>query len=323
MKLLYMLMLLSSLLPASLQAAPRDIPTFTSPEKVYTGKSTQWIQQPVVYDQGVDADIVLSLDQQLYDSMLPLINTYARDHHLTIVTGKGTCGISAGNIDKKSVDIGGFCCPPAENDRLPGLTWHTIGIAPIALIVPTANHTRTISLAQARDIFSGNLYNWGEVVGSQIDGLIHPIGRLHCKQRPGHWRLLLEHEDDFSPDLMEVGAISDMIRTVAMDKQAIGYETEWMIQTFNSKHSVRTVAIDGAYPDEIASTRYPLYRTYNLTSWSSDPAKNRLAEELIQYLLKQADTLPAHFHLVPASLLRQQGWHFQGDELTGEPDHWK
>lgn len=64
MKLLYILMCIFPLLTAAqttcAQPPHRDIPAFTSPERVYTGKSTQWIQQPIHYDEPVQADIVLT-----------------------------------------------------------------------------------------------------------------------------------------------------------------------------------------------------------------------------------------------------------------------
>ncbi|GAV19220.1 phosphate-binding protein PstS 1 precursor [Mariprofundus micogutta] len=311
-----------ALLPAQIQAQSLPIPTFTSPEHIVEINDA-WQKQSIQYESGIEADIVLSLDQQLYDTLLPLINRYAYEHHLKIATNKGTCGISAGHINKKRVDIGGFCCPAGKNDRLPGLKWHTLGIAPIHLIVHPTNSTQSISLQQARDIFAGNIYDWKQVSGKKFSGLIHPIGRLHCKHRPGHWRLLLGNEDDFSPDLMEVGAIPDMVRTVAADKFAIGYETNLMIEAYKSNGGVHSLAIDGIRPEQLQSNRYPLYRTYNLTSWSKEHLKNEHADKLIEYLLQQASSLNPDFQLVPAAKLRRQGWHFHEDELIGEPDNWR
>jgi len=71
----------------------------------------QWIKQPIRYKKlPENTDLAITLDQQLYPALVPFIKQYARQHHLRIAVSEGTCGISAGALLDKAVDIGGFCC---------------------------------------------------------------------------------------------------------------------------------------------------------------------------------------------------------------------
>jgi len=289
-----------------------------SSNKTQVNMPEAWRKQPIVYAKGVQADVVLSLDQQLYDELLPAIGRYAEQHKLKIAVNNGTCGISAGALAKKQVDIGGFCCPAGVHDRLPGLKWHTLGIAPIVLIVHADNPIQNVSLAQARGLFSGDIFRWKQVEAAASKDMVHPIGRLHCKLRPGHWRLLLASEDNFSPEMREVGAIPDMIRSVARDKTAIGYASPWALKTYQQVGQVHSLKIDGVAADALLKHQYPLYRAYNITSWQGQGMQNKHVAALIEYLQQVVDGFDSHV-LISAKKLRASGWRFDADELVGEP----
>ncbi len=299
---------------------------FSNPFK-QTRMPEDWKKKPLKYDPSVaDADVVITLDGQMYRAWVPVINQYAKDHNLNIVTRPGTCGLSAGNLLRKSVDIGAFCCPPGETDRLPGLRFHTLGIATIALLVHPDNPLDNISIEQARQIFQGEIYRWSDLItsdsGKKTSLLIQPVGRLHCKLRPGHWRLLLDNEDLFSVALVEVGAIPDMISQVAINPAAIGYEVLWMARYYQDKGKVKILKINGLDPDEpshLVSNKYPLYRVYSFSTWEGKNVENPHARKLVHHLLQQSEHLDRKFSIVPPSSLRKAGWKFRDTELVGEP----
>jgi ABC-type phosphate transport system substrate-binding protein len=300
---------------------------FTEPAK-QIDMSDEWKKSPVKYSEWAKgADIAVTLDQHLYPALLPVIKKYAREHNLDIAVQEGTCGISAGMLIDKAVDIGGFCCPPGLTDRLPGLKFHTLGIASLALLVHKENPLNNISIEEARKVYQGYVYKWSDLKPDKVtdlpDRIIRPVGRLHCKLRPGHWRFLLDNEDLFSPDLHEVGSIDDMIRSVSISKAAIGYETLWMVHRYRDMGEVKLLKINGHSPDEsasLASGEYPLYRTYNITTWNGKGISNQKAQELVTHLLKEAGNLDRKFGIVPASELRKAGWKFKESELVGEPE---
>jgi signal transduction histidine kinase len=65
-------------------------------------------------------------------------------------------------LSRKAADIGAFCCAPGITDRLPGLRFHTLGIAAVVLLVHPDNPVDNISIGQAREIFMGETIRWSE-----------------------------------------------------------------------------------------------------------------------------------------------------------------
>lgn len=300
-------------------------PAFTDPSIVQP-MPDGWKEQPIRYEPEIGhADVVVTLDQHLYPLFADLIRKYAAGQGIKVRVDEGTCGITAGKLARKAADVGGYCCPPGEADRLPGLRFHTVGIMPVAVVVHADNPLEDIDIVEARELFNGKFYRWSEI--KDLDGRrgrnirIEAIGRLHCKLRPGHWRLLLDNEDLFSPYLTEVGTIPDMISLVARMPGAIGYEVPMMIERYAKQGKVKILRLNGEAPESrsLAAGRYPLYRTLNLTTWEGGAVENEKAEKLVRQLLKEAERLEGEHGFVPASSLKKEGWKFKGDELIGEP----
>lgn len=303
-----------------------NAPKFSNPADISTVPSG-WLNKPVQHEEKFkDADLVLALGQQSYPIFHDLILEYAKDNKLKIIVKPGTCGITSGRLLKKSVDIGAYCCPPAKSDRLPGLEFHSLGISPIALIVHPDNPLTNVSREKAKEIFKGQTSRWSQLnnnKNSQIQDLIKPIARLHCKIRPGHWRGLLGNEDQFSPRLFEVGVIPDMISQVSQNSGAIGFEVPLMVSYHRKKGLVRMLKIDGHEPTDlkyVLAGKYPLYRSYSLTTWKKDTRRNQLAKKLVQYLQQRIEKIHSEISYIPPSQLRRAGWKFHDDELIGEPD---
>lgn len=285
-----------------------------------------WSKQPIRYqDVPPDSDLAITLDQQLYPALLPLITRFAHAKNLKIAVQEGTCGISSGALLDKKVDMGGFCCPAAEGDRLPGLQFHTLGIGAIALVKNVANPLENISVEKAREVYQGKVSSWQQLGAEQQAlpslGGIKATARLHCKSRPGHWRLILDNEDMFSTTVTEVSTIEDMLARVAEERDALGYETLWMIERFG-KGRVATLNVEGVAPQDgvaLAAGRYPFYRTFNITSWREPTLARAEIGELVAYLKANFHTVAAEYGIVTAQQLRQAGWSFAGDELMAPP----
>jgi len=302
-------------------------PAFTAPsELVYVGE--KWKERGIVYEAlAANADLAVTLDQHLYPALLPMIQAWAMEKGLKIAVQEGTCGISAGMLRKKAVDIGGFCCPPGLVDRLPGLKYHTLGIGALALLVHKDNPVEGIDLETARAIFRGKHSQWralGEDLPSGFgQNPIRPFTRLHCKTRPGHWRLLLDNEDLFSPRLTDVSTIPDMLSSVERSRMGIGYEMLWMVRKYSSEGKLKLLQLNNHSPTDDAaliSGDYPLYRTYSISSWEHRPAHNPIADELVDYLIENFGRVDPKYGLVSVRELRAAGWKFQGNELVGAPE---
>ncbi len=281
----------------------------------------EWQKQGIRYvPDFINADLVVDLNQQLDQILEPYVKGFAKANNLKIITTKGTCGKSAAKVDRKEVDIGGFCCPPGEHDRLPGLKYHTLGITPLAFLVHPDNTVKDISLTQLRQILKGDITDWSEVGGRDMP--IKKIVSFHCKHRPGHWTLALKHEDLFSPDVLTTGEMEDMIAFVASNPGAIGFETMHVAARFRHRGEVNALKIDGyaPEPENLRTLDYSIYRTFNVTSWEGDNTRNPHAQKLVEYLMENADQIAGKAGILPYSILRKSGWNFHEDELIGEPE---
>lgn len=289
----------------------------------------EWERRPVTHEPSIgDVDLAINLDQQMYRLFADTLKQYAKKNGLKIGIIDSTCGNSSGMLRRKMIDIGGFCCAPGAMDRLPGLKFHTTGIAPVSLFVHPENPINNITLEQARRIFMGEIYRWSELKmpdgrpGNEV--MVNTIGRLHCKTRPGHWRLLLDNENLFSPRLIEVGNIPDMVSQVAANPNAIGHETVWLAtEYYKNKGMVKPLKINGYAPEDLEALlagRYKIYKTFNVTTWESKEAKNADALKLVDYLIKQVEVLDESYGIIASSRLRKAGWRFSGNELIGEPE---
>ncbi|MCG8634166.1 MAG: substrate-binding domain-containing protein [Desulfobacterales bacterium] len=302
------------------QAPLRGEP-FSDPS-VTTRMPEKWKEAPITYKPGAeDADITIDLNQQLYSFLLPMVNKYAKENNLKISYSKGTCGKSFGMLNSKKIDIGGACCPPAALDRLPGLKFHTIGIMALALLTHPDNPVDDISLNQARDIFREKTTNWSGVGGP--DQPIRPVSSFHCRMRPGHWRLLLDNEELFGVNVLEVGEMSDMIYHIAGNPWTIGYEVVLVADLFQDRGKVKPLKINGYSPRDpqaLLNGSYPLYRTFSMTTWEGEQVENPEADKLVAYLLRQMEANGGQYGLVTANRLKKAGWQFSSNELTGEPN---
>lgn len=300
---------------------------FSNPEEI-SQQTQEWLEQPIRYrDQDAGVDVVLLLDQNIYPGLLPLVEEFAKANKIKVSVREGTCGPAAEGVTRKEVDVGGSCCPAAKIDRLPGLAWHTIGISPMAMLVKASDPVDQLTSEQVRKIFQGKLTRWSQIpeVGKLFgkDLSIRPVTRLHCKKRPGHWRLILDNEELFGPRTNEVGSILDMVVSVGKNPGSLGYVENWqIIREPKYKDLVKVIKIDGYDPREantVSSGHYPFYWVYNVSTWTAANIFNPKAHELVQYLMNNAGRINPDHHLVPSDELKKAGWKFKDDELIGEP----
>ncbi len=309
--------------PIGQDPSPLKGRAFSDPAEL-APKSADWIRQPLVYaPEAASADLVVSLDQQIYALFAEEIRRFAAGRGIRIALQEGTCGISAEGLEGKRIDVGGFCCPPGTLDRLPGVRFHTIGIAALALLVHPDNPVRDVTRREARAIFAGRLTRWDQLAdgagASRAPILV--AARLHCKARPGHWKLIVR-ESAFTPFGKPIGDIPYMIDQVSRTPTLIGYETLHMVNRY-AQAPVRVLTVDGVHPADhalLAQGAYPFYRVFSLTTWAP-PLARQHATDLVAHLLAAVERDPDRYGLVPPSALRARGWRFQGGELVGEPEN--
>lgn len=294
--------------------------------------SADWQAKPLRYREwGQGAALTVHADQQFYPLILPMVERYAKENNIVIKSKDGTCGTAAKDLSEKTIDVGGFCCPPAKSDRLSGLKYHTLGIESLIIMLNTANPTNNLTYTQLQQIYQGKITRWSDInpepfksvtaLGAGKD-LIDLIGRLHCKQRPGHWRLLLDNEELFGARLNNVGNIAEMITQVATKPYAIGFEEIWQLERLDKQNKAKAIMINGISPTDVerlAKGDYPLYNVFSLTTWEHEATHNPHAEKLVQYVIDNMDEIATKYGVASAKKLRANGWVFNGNELVGEP----
>lgn len=305
------------------------VESFSNPDYV-ANPSVGFLEKAIKYDKKVgDVDVVISLGQQTYPAFHEFVERIAKEKGIKVAIQQGTCGATAKKLLKKSVDIATYCCPPGKTDRLPGLKFNTVAIAPIALVTHKDNPITDVSTTDAKKIFKGEYVTWSEVPGfqSEIDKLkgerIQPVARMHCKKRPGHWRSLMGSADEVSPRAKSVGTIPDTITEVADNIAAIGYETPYMLKVHKDKGILKILSIDGKNPENVElllNGNYPIYRAYSLTTWANENNKNEKAEVLMEAIYEHIQNHGEEYGFIPASKLKTAGWKFNGRELIAEPN---
>lgn len=302
-------------------------PAFSDPRQL-ASMPEAWVKRPIEYEEGAKkekADVVITLDQQIFLMMGKQIAEYGKKKGINIVNQEGTCGISDGFMAKKRADLAGFCCAPDRQARLPGLKFYTLGVASKVFIVHPDNPVQNITLEQLRKVYQGEYTRWSEIAGmvGAPDIPLHVVGRLHCKARPGHWRLLLDHENMYSPRMKSVANIPDVVTEVMANPGSIGYETLTNIDDNVKGQAPKVLQLEGHDPRDLAAVatlRYPLYRTFELAIWEDKALRNPHVDDLVAFMLKEAEAMGAKHGFVPVSQMRQTGWLFYGDEVVGEPN---
>ena len=205
-------------------AAPFDYTNQISP------MDKSWMEQPITYERTiVNADLVVNLDQSQHKYLKPVIQEYALQNNLKIHVNSGTCGITNRMLLHKSIDMGAYCCPPSRADRLPNMRFHTLGVAPLALVSNPGNPVKNVSFKEAQGLFSGDIRRWSDIQDPPIGFRrpVQPVAFVHCNKRPGHWRLLIDNEELYSIRLKSVTSIPDMIAEIASNQSAVGLEVWW------------------------------------------------------------------------------------------------
>lgn len=321
------LLFIPLLTPCRSSAGAPTAEPFSSPAEI-TPMAAEWQKAPLKYPEKLAGyELVVNFDQSQGPILKDLVEKWASRNKIKAFVRNGTCGISNSFLLHKQADLAAFCCPPGTMDRLPGVSFHTLGLAPLALIVHPDNQLTDVTFEEAQKIFSGQTANWAELTaakrGADFAIPVQPVIFPHCKKRPGHWRLLLANQEAMSPRAIEVQTIPDMVFTVASNKRAVGLEIFSLLEHYRAeKGAVKMLSIDGISPTDLAQAgrgRYPLYRAHTLAFWGEPSLQNKQVRELIDFLDRHIEENQERLGIVPAATLKRNGWRFQGEELIGVP----
>ena len=180
--------------------------------------------------------------------------------------------------------FGFVCCPLSDKEvHEKNIEVHPIAKEPVLILVNKKNKVQNISQQQVSDIFAGKITNWSEVGGD--DKPIVVVTRLHCKQRPGHWKTILPEAKSFRKDRLNVKSAAEMVKRVTDFPGAIGHTGATWI--FGSDSNVKSVSVSGVAPtaDNLRTGSYPFYRVLSAVT-------NKQASEDVMAIIDRVQTGP-------------------------------
>ena len=205
---------------------------------------------------------------------------------------------------EKNPTFGFLCCPlSAEEQKKEDLVIYPLAMEPIVIMVNELNSVRNLTLDQVRAIFRGDIRNWREVGGK--DQAIVVVTRLHCKDRPGHWKTILPDKKYFRQERLNVQSSDEMVARITDFEGAIGHTGSTWVRQPGLK--VQPVSVDGvaATAENLRNKSYPFYRPLSAVTVQQPSAD-------VLKLIREVQVGPAfravakHYELLPLNRLEQR-----------------
>ena len=190
--------------------------------------------------------------------------------------GQGcNAGIKTAKLSNDKRDTFGFiCCALSDKEiQKQNIRVHPLALEPIVILLNKANPVKNLSSQQVRDIFKGKITNWKSVGGN--NQAIVVVTRLHCKNRPGHWKRILPNKKSFRAERINVKSADEMSQRVSDFTGAIGHiGSTWI---FEAGDKTKPISINHKHPTaaNLKNKSYPFYRTLSAVT-STKPAADVL-----------------------------------------------
>lgn len=250
-------LMLAGLLLIGCQPAPTPTPAAT-PSPLPSGRLTfagSTTLQPLVAKLG-----------ETFGKLYP-------DVQLEIAAGGSVVGIQA--IHDGTVDIG-MASRALTPDEAQGVNVHQVAVDVIAMVVHPSNPVRDLSLEQLRGIYTGQIVNWRDLGGPDLD--IAPVARGENSGTRGAFdHLALDDQEAAAPNLVTVETAGEVAARVAADPAAIGY-----VGFGNLDAGMTTLTVGGVAPSARTARdgSYPLARPLLLLT---GPLSQPLAQRFIDF----------------------------------------
>ncbi|MCC6242951.1 MAG: phosphate ABC transporter substrate-binding protein [Gemmatimonadaceae bacterium] len=198
-----------------------------------------------------------------------------RDGRITVQSGGSTAGIKAAHDGTADVGMSSRQLHPAETA---GLQQTVVARDGIAVIVHASNPVRSLTLAQLRAIYGGDIRRWSEVGGDSAD--ITVITREEGSgTRDTFQEIVMGARVPIAREALVTAYSGGLRKMVAEDPHAIGYVT---FSQLNDR--VHAIALDGVTPTE-ASIRDATYRLQRPFLFLTRGRPNAATTAFLQFVL--------------------------------------
>jgi len=191
---------------------------------------------------------------------------YKPEDKKSVVRITGT-GQAYKRLIKHRVDMIFAAAPSKEQAKLAKaqglqLNMQPIGREAFVFFVHKNNPVRSLTSAQIKQIYSGQITNWQQVGGSNdpIRAFQRPEdsgSQAMLRRWMGNQPLMTPIVDDVASGM---GGIIEQTADYRNYKNAIGYSFHYFATQMNANDDIRLLAVDGVYPDEasIRNESYPI-----------------------------------------------------------------
>jgi len=192
----------------------------------------------------------------------------------------------------------GFTCCLLSDDELKKekLIIYPLAEEPIMILVNKNNPVTNLSTQQVRAIFSGKTTNWKDVGG--WDKAIVVVARLHCKNRPGHWKTILPSAEHFVKKRLNASSAKEMVKLISDFDTAFGHiGSTW---EFGKESRVKAITVDNieASAANLKNKTYPFHRRLSAVT-SLNPSPGVLATIHQVQHGKSFEAVAKKFNLLP------------------------
>ncbi len=159
-----------------------------------------------------------------------------------------------------------------------------IAIDAFIFLVNNHNPVTSLSTEEIQDIYTGNITLWNEVGGNNTS--INPYMRNRNSGSQELMESLVMKDLDMPdlPDMIAYGMIG-LINLIEYDREGLGYSVNYYTRYMIRSDSVKTIAVDGVYPDynKLRDKSYP-YTTDVFAVIRADQDKSSTAYKLYELL---------------------------------------
>ncbi len=213
-----------------------------------------------------------SLKEELEKKSGKRLQLFGKDSNIGMGCNAGI-KLAGQNTDEHQT-FGFVCCELSQAElKNKNLKIYPLADEPILILVNKKNPVDNISKDQVRAIFRGDIKNWKEVGGWNKPIVV--VTRLHCKNRPGHWKTILPDAKNFVAERLNVSSAEEMVKYVSDFETAFGHiGSTW---NFGKYSNVKSITVDNieATADNLKNKTYPFHRRLSAVT-SLDPGESVL-----------------------------------------------
>ena len=205
----------------------------------------------------------------------------AVDPNVIVTVSGGGSSVGVKSASEQSADIGMASreIKDSEIEECPQIVIHTIARDGIAIVASPDVDVESITLEQARAIFSGEITDWAEVGGTP--GAITIVSREEGSGTRAAFEELVMDEALIGENAILQPSNGAVRTTVTSTPGAIAYISFGYLDD-----STRQMAIDGALPtpENVESGAYPVVRPLNMVTYGEPEGA---VAEWIQFILSE------------------------------------